>query len=333
MSIFSNGIELQNMNSNINQGLSFKKNKQKYNNLREGYAGIDAKSNKSGNKIDSLMQQYNEEVETYKKLYEAYLKEYKKGSSGQNLKNTVVKYRGMYYYVDNNNLARRFGDDKSQSWLRKDSSCPESSKDLTDEEFNKLRKMGSIPMGIGELCLTGGYNVRNEFTGQKAWIDPTGIKHAYNNFNEKHTSCPESYKTVKDRQWKASQDGKSWGENDKCETKLDNTTNDLFTKVKISNDKLINILNQIRDESKKIKREQEKYEEPIHNQRQKISDNNVELEKNKKILLKQVQNVYAIERNKKQFDLASDSLRIKYLTYGLGSVLLAIGIGGALMRN
>ena len=28
--------------------------------------------------------------------------------------------------------------------------------------------MGSIPMGIGELCLTGGYNVRNEFTGQKA---------------------------------------------------------------------------------------------------------------------------------------------------------------------
>ena len=37
------------------------------------------------------MQQYNDEVENYKKLYEAYLKEYKKGNSGQNLKNTVVK--------------------------------------------------------------------------------------------------------------------------------------------------------------------------------------------------------------------------------------------------
>ena len=46
----------------------------------------------------------------------------------------------MYYYVDNNNLARRFSDENSQSWLRKDSSCPESSKELTDEEFNKLRK-------------------------------------------------------------------------------------------------------------------------------------------------------------------------------------------------
>ena len=43
------------------------------------------------------------------------------------------------FFVDNNNLARRFGDEKSQSWVRKDNSCPESSKDLTDEEFNKLR--------------------------------------------------------------------------------------------------------------------------------------------------------------------------------------------------
>ena len=77
----------------------------------------------------------------------------------------------------------------------------------------------------------------------------------------------------------------------------------------------------------------DKLEDPIKKQREKISNNNIELEKNKKLLLKQVQNVYAIERNKKQFDLASDSLRIKYLTYGLGSVLLAIGIGGALMRN
>ena len=279
------------------------------------------------------MQQYNDEVENYKKLYEAYLKEYKKGNSGQNLKNTVVKYRGMYYYVDNNNLARRFGDEKSDSWLRKDDSCPDSSKDLTDEEFKKLRTTGGLPMGIGELCLTGGYNVRNPFTGEKAWIDPVGMKHVYDNFNEKHTSCPEAYKTVTEKQWTTSKNGKSWGKEDKCNTRLDNTSNDLFNKVKMSNDNLISILNEIKVESDKMVRTENKLVDPINKEKENISKNNIELEANRKILLKQARNFYTIERNKREFDLASESLKVRYLTYGLGSILLAVGIAGALMRN
>ena len=94
------------------------------------------------------------------------------------------------------------------------STCPSTStKNITDEEMARLSR--GTPMGIGEMCRNGGYNAT---TGKAtAWVDNQGYKHLYNDFRNKHTSCPDSTVTVSDIQFDAIPTGNSYGSDEKCE--------------------------------------------------------------------------------------------------------------------
>jgi len=211
----------------------------KYANLNEGFTGtemnpVEQKNLEEKNKITTLEGVFNNNMSQYISLYKTYLKELASRQSSLNttLKNKVVQYNGQYHYINNTGTIRQFTDN---SWKSKDNSCPGSSKTLSPVEFSKLSP--GPPMVSGELCRSGGYNAKDGDNGTTAWVDNLGYKHRYNDFINKHSTCPSESVVVTGIQYNAIPEGNVYGSNDTCNTmSLDSPT---YDKLVALNQKMI----------------------------------------------------------------------------------------------
>jgi len=208
--------------ANINEGFSVEMNPVEQKNLEEK------------NKITTLEGLFNNNMGQYITLYRTYLKELASRQSSLNttLKNKVVTYSGQYFYINNTGTIRQFTD---ESWKGKDNSCPDSTKSLSPTEFSKLSP--GPPMTTGELCRSGGYNAKDADNGTTAWVDNLGYKHRYNDFINRHSTCPKESVTITGIQYNAIPQGNVYGSSDTCNTmSLDSPT---YDKLVVLNQKML----------------------------------------------------------------------------------------------
>ena len=222
-----------------------------YTNLNEGFGveinPVEQKNLEEKDKISILEGKFNTNMVQYITLYKTYLEELSSRQSSLNttLKNKVVQYNGQYFYINNTGTVRQFTD---ESWKSKDKSCSDSSRTLSPTEFSKLSP--GPPMVTGELCRSGGYNAKDSDNGTTAWVDNLGYKHRYNDFINKHSTCPSEYVVVTGIQYNAIPEGKTYGATDTCNTiSLDSPT---YDKLVVLNGKMISNIISMKGEVNKM---------------------------------------------------------------------------------
>ena len=238
---------------------------------------VDAENEKEKEELKRLESEFNDKIVTYTNIYKKYLEELASRQSSVNVsfKNQIVKYDNSYYYINNVGVSRQFTD---AAWEGRDqSTCPSSAtQNITDEQMGRLSR--GTPMGIGEMCRSGGYNAT---TGKAtAWVDNQGYKHLYNDFRNKNSTCPENTVRVSEVQFDAIPTGNSYGTDDKCEImSLDSENYDKLQKL---NNDLMNIVKTMHTNVQNLALKDKTLEDKVDAEKKKLLDTYNELNKMKK---------------------------------------------------
>merc|ERR1711990_805075 len=231
-------------------------NNLKYKNYKtiEGFSGedkVEEMNEKELKKLELLEKEFNNDMAEYLSKYKKYLEELqtRQSSSKTRYRNKVIKdTNGTHYYVNSMGIARQF---TPAAWTGKDSSCPDASTTVSAQEFSEI-SLGSF-MGIGEKCGPGGYNALDTSSGTTAWVDTLGFKHLYNDFRNKHSSCPSQSQRLTSVQFNAIPTGKSFGRDDTCNiVSLDSPLYDQLVNL---NSKLMNKVQEMKTEVDSLKKD------------------------------------------------------------------------------
>tara|TARA_B100001063_G_C16777284_1_gene566654 strand:+ start:333 stop:1361 length:1029 start_codon:yes stop_codon:yes gene_type:complete len=291
----------------FHQGKKFKKYQNKYNNLVknknlqhvsigklnvvnnlryrnynviEGFSGedkVETINNEEIKKLESLEKSFDNTMKEYLDKYKKYLEELqtRQSSVKSMYRNKVIKdVNGTHYYVNNVGVARRFSD---AAWVGKDNSCPESATTLSAEDFSKI-SLGSS-MGIGEKCSPGGYNAIDASSGTTAWIDTLGFKHFYDDFRNKHSTCPSQSQQLTSVQFNAIPTGKSFGKDDPCS--IISLDSPLYDQLIVLNGNLMRKVEEMKTEVDSLKEKDTALDKNIVIQKQKLINTYNELKKQK----------------------------------------------------
>ena len=193
--------------------------------------------------MQKLENTFNNYLSQYKSVYKAYLDEIvaKQGSGSSAYRNSIRKGPdGLRYYISGMGIARQFD---AGSWQNRDrTSCPDEMGTISQQDLQKLTRGAN--MGQGETCRTGGYNAKSA-NGQTAWIDSEGLKHIYNDYAERHNTCPSRTSALSNAKFNAIPTGKTWGAMDQC-VLLDLDT-EKGKQAMALNDKLIEVAGQMKE--------------------------------------------------------------------------------------
>jgi len=237
----------------------------------EGFVGNDKKKEGFEDGISRLEADFNQTLSLYKSKYREYLTEAKNQlENQQNATERLIRIvdddgneLNKGYLINKHGVARMFNTDDwekikdvASTNERSTRKCPEFDIDekskMTDAEINKFTKGPN--MEPGEFCGSGGRNVR--YDNNYAWIDVKGMKHIYDNFNQRHASCPSEFESISEDQWNKMNQGSGWNPASKCEIIDHNTglTNELIA----LNDKLIGIVGDMKRASMRVSQENTK---------------------------------------------------------------------------
>ena len=262
-------------------------NNLKYKNYRtvENFSGTDEVktiNEQELKKLTTLENEFNTTMQEYLTKYKKYLEELQTRQSSVKTKfrNKVVKdIDGNHYYVNNIGIARKFS---SASWAGKDSSCPESSTTVSAKEFSQI---GMGPdMGLGERCGAGGFNATDSSSGTTAWVDTLGYKHFYDDFRNRHSTCPSQTQNLTSIQFNAIPTGKSFGRDDTCT--MISLDSPLYDQLLVLNTSLIRKVEEMKTEVDTLKQKDESLDKNIVIQKQKLINVYEKLKKEKEKIKK-----------------------------------------------
>ncbi len=173
--------------------------------------------------MQKLENEYNLLLGQYKTIYKKYLDEVVAATSASNtnMQNQVrTGPNGRQYYIGGSGVIREFD---PNSWTKRDKgTCPEAVGRITQDQINQLTQ--GTNMGQGEACKTGGYVAKSQ-NGTMAWISPKGTSHIFDDYINRHSTCPSRHVSLTNNQFDAIPKGSNYGSQDTCEIiKLDSGT-------------------------------------------------------------------------------------------------------------
>tara|TARA_Y100000389_G_scaffold192372_1_gene219745 strand:+ start:4171 stop:5238 length:1068 start_codon:yes stop_codon:yes gene_type:complete len=299
------------MNDLNSQGIKYNKNKKKYNRLvskrklkkisknrlsqrleekdanffkLEGFVGNDKEREGFDDGIVRMQAEFDETLSLYQSKYREYLNEVKNQinsptSSSERLIKIVDNDGndlGKGYMINKHGIARMFESDdwnaiKGNDAVNKRVSrkCPEM-ETMTEDEINNYTKGPN--MIAGEFCASGGRNIK--YDNLYAWVDVKGMKHVYDNFNQRHGTCTSGFNLVSQDQWNLMNDGTGWNPSKKCEI-IDHNKG-LTNELTALNDKMIRIVGDMKRASTMANKNTEQVESNMklnHSEYQKIVEN------------------------------------------------------------
>lgn len=302
-------------------------NNLKYKNYKtiEGFSGenkVEDMNGKELQKLESLEKEFNNDMAEYLSKYKKYLEELqtRQSSSKTRYRNKVIKdTNGTYYYVNSMGIARQF---TPAAWTGKDNSCPDASTTVSAKDFSEI-SLGSF-MGIGEKCGPGGYNALDASSGTTAWVDTLGFKHLYDDFRNKHSTCPSQSQRLTSVQFNAIPNGKSFGRDDTCNiVSLDSPLYDQLVNL---NSKLMNKVQEMKTEVDSLKKDDIALDKNIVIQKQKLINLYNELKKEKEKIKKLKTQNATMDAETNELIIVSDAIQFHHLIWMVVGATLAASV-------
>ena len=246
---------------------------------------------------------FNNKLRQYLSKYEKYLEVLasRQKSTNSNLRNKVMKTgNGGIYYINNAGVARWFS---PAAWRNKDNTCSNPVGTMSNSDFNKLPR--GPPMGIKEMCRSGGYNAMDSSSGTTAWIDTTGFKHVYSNFRERHKSCPASTEKISSIAFNAIPSGRAWTSNNSCD--IVNLDSPLYSELRNLNSQLLNIVTSMKSDIVKFAGKNKTLDAQIERQKTILMGKYKDLQKYQKKVdkMKEANKTLLAESNEQLLDVSS----------------------------
>ena len=278
------------------------------------------KNIKSINKLDNTFQKLLFEYTTTLKLMneESINKENTYGIA-KNLYGKVVKdVDSNNVYVNSYGYTHKYSD---RAWNNNADNCP-SDFLIDNGGLNKL-PVGK-KMGVGQACDIAGKNIKNNKTGEMAWVDIKGVKHVYsaNIWNKRSKNC--SYRdTLKltETEYNAIPSGSVMTLANNC-INLDVDPN-LYNKLVKLNKKLLHLSKKILEEINKLKIKDSLLNAEIQNQRGELNSYIDILSSDRNALVNLNHNNNTIVAQRKDTQLIYTSNNYQLIAWSL--VALAVG--------
>jgi hypothetical protein len=289
--------------------------------------------------INNLNQQFNKKLQLYSSKYEEYLNELvsNQDKATQKYKNQVVKtLNGELYFINNYGYKRKIND---ATKVKCDASNPPV---LSNVDFSQLQKSGR-DIQEGETCDSGGIHIKENSSGQYAWINAKGEKRDYVDWDNRHDSC-KKYPTIKsvgaDRYNSYYKNPSAMTSTDQCgldinpglESQLIQLNNDLkniATKIKDETSKRRIDSKDVRNETKSIMGTNTSN----YDQRDSLLKKMHDLNEEKNAFKKELRSLDTIKGDYINNIVNADSQGIKRALWGVSAIIVGMGIYKAFFKS
>lgn len=239
--------------------------------------------------LNNIENDYNQLLAEYSNTY----KQFSDELLNQNqTKKQVIDYLGKVisdtdgnnYYVNNFGYTHKYS---TSAWQNNNSSCPNSTTSFTGD-FNNF-KTGS-PMTSGQPCKIGGQIVKNESTGEEAWVDIKGMKHPFSTSAKSNSCTSDSPIVLNSQDYNLIPTGSAMSRSDTClaldvNPSLYNKLQKLNGKIKIKANQLISEINSTNLSNAQAQNSLNKKRHTMMKQADKISNINKDVIYNNRMLM------------------------------------------------
>lgn len=290
---------------------------------------LEVENNKVKEKLKDLENQFNTTLALYTNQYQRFLTKLMNEQSELQpyLNKNVKQNNGKFYTVNRFGVARGYSKD---AWANKPSSCPSGiPNDSTIKAFNYVATgLDYVP---GQPCDLDGSIIKNNDTNEIAWVDEKGEKHIYpDEFTyeqtQKNGGCPSNIHHVSNEVFNMFASGSAMNEHSSCETNIDQQ---LLESVKASNQKLLNIANEMYQETVKLEHTEKQVEDKSEQTRKILLDQIQSLNKERDELQK-AKNYSAMFNG--ELDDSNLQINREYYHY-LVWIIAAVTLGGITMHQ
>ena len=288
---------------------------------------VEVENTKILDNLIKLENEFNTTLALYTSQYQQYMNKELESKNNMNAytRKNVKNSNGKLFYVNRFGVSRGYSKD---SWAKKPSSCPSTiPTDDSVQAYNNLTN--GLDYVAGQPCNLDGQIIQND-DGQLAWVDEKGQRHEYDSRDtllqtQKNGNCPGQINSVSNTIYNMFPAGSAMSASSNCNTPLFDQA--LYDSVNTSNQKLMNIANDMYEQALKLDKTSlavEKQSDNIGAQLAKqIKSLNDEREKMMK--LKGQTDIYTLDG-----DIQSDRINVnmekaRYIGLGLAAVVL-VGI-------
>lgn len=275
-------------------------------------------------KLRTMEDEFNKTLALYTSYYEQFynklLTEHANVTAYK--RKNVKNGNGKFYYVNKYGVTRGYSD---EAWKNKPSSCATNvPNDGTIQAFNSLTN--GLDYVSGQPCNLDGSVVQNE-DGKLAWIDIRGQRHDYPDRTTFETTtkdgkCPSHITQVSNQVFNMFPSASVMSEHSTCDTgALDSQ---LYNAINIQNQKLINIANQMYEESIKLNNSEQKVEQQNNSIQSGLLDKIQSLNKERDTLIALKNKNATLEGEYQSNNLQATSEYMRYILYTIS----ALTIGG-----
>lgn len=305
-------------------------NNLKYKNYKkvEGFSGVDyveRVNNEEMSRLTQLQNKFNKDLNSYNSKYKKYLEELmsRQNSVKSRYRNKVIKRGHDIYYVNNMGIARYYN---PTAWANKDNSCSEPVASLSSKEMSEI-PLGTN-MGVGEKCGPGGFNALDTSSGTTAWVDSLGFKHFYDDFRNRHPSCPSNTTRLTSVQFNAIPNGKTFTSSDPCNiVSLDSP---LYDQLVALNNSLMRTVTAMKTEVMSLNRKDAALDKNIEIQKRKLTNTYNKLLKHKKKIIKLKGRNQTMDAETNELILDSNAVQFHHLIWMVvGATFIATAISYA----
>ena len=270
--------------------------------------------------VSNIENEFNKTLTEYTKTYKMLTEEMLLKSQTQQ---DVYKYYGKaitdqdgnFSYVNDYGFTHRYSTD---AWINNDLSCPTAVTQINNEEdLSKL--YASVDMGVGQACVAG-QNVKNQKTGEAAWVDIKGIKHIYSKdiWDKKAPTCEVATINLDDTSYSAIPIGSPMTPTTVCDQL--NINPKVWARLTKLNEKLLFLANSLADEINSLVTTDSKYKNEMNKQRKELNNYIDVLQKDRVGINGMSQKLIDITAEKENSELRIKSYSEHYLVY----IILAV---------
>ena len=283
----------------------------------------------SMNKNESVQASKNPKLDNYEKQFHKTLAEYNKTYKEMNedrlkktqtlqqskkyLGNAISEEDGNYYYVNNYGITHKYSTD---AWNKNSKSCPKTVMSASSSLFRKGPDM--VP---GQPCRIAGKNIRNQETGEAAWVDIKGYKHVYPEdvWDKKSKSCSKNTISISDENYKLIPEDSPMTNTTVCDSMDINPI--VWVRLQKLNKKLISLAQKISQEIEKMKIKDEVMRNLINDQKKQLDIYVVNLDNDRLQLQRERNTLITISGEKENSELNMTSNLYKYMIMFIIAIL------------
>ena len=276
--------------------------------------------------LDNLLhleREFNATLATYTNQYQQYMNKVldRQNEVKAYTRNNVKNSGGKFFYVNRFGITRGYSQD---AWAQKPSSCPHTiPTDDSVQAYNNLTN--GLDYAVGQPCNLDGQMIQNE-NGQLAWVDEKGQRHEYDSREtmeqtQKNGNCPGQINNVTNAIYDMFPAGSAMNAHSNCNTPMFDQA--LYDAVNNSNQKLMNIANDMYQQAIKLDKTTLEVEKKGQSMESQLVDKIKSLNEEREKIIKLKANTDTLDGDIQDDGIIANMEMARYV--GLGIAAIAIG--------